>query len=160
MIDHYVSELRLKFNKGCLKESNSLKYHYGSKVIIYIVYDLGASSSNDEDPTIKKCLFGAVNLTKNADIEKYRYSGFGIGFDRRSSFLFPGGGFGQNVLIFGADMNSSPHIDNKKKDILVLGRGPTQGLEKTLTAEKMYSINFTVTNKKFCLSLHYNGANS
>ena len=44
--------------------------------------------------------------------------------------------------------------------MLVLGIGPTQGLEHTLTAEKMYSINFTVTKKKFCLSLHYNGANS
>ena len=66
----------------------------------------------------------------------------------------------ENVLIFGADMSSSIHIDNKKKDILVLGRGPTQGLESTLTAEKMCSINFTVTKKKFCLSLHYNGANS
>ena len=57
-------------------------------------------------------------------------------------------------------MSSSVHIDNKKKDILVLGKGPTQGLEHTLTAEKMYSVNFTVTKKKFCLSLHYNGANS
>ena len=57
-------------------------------------------------------------------------------------------------------MSSSAHIDNKKKDILVLGKGPTQGLEHTLTAEKMYSINFTVTNKKFCLSLYCNGANS
>ena len=57
-------------------------------------------------------------------------------------------------------MSSSPHIDNKKKDISVLGRGPTQGLESTLTAEKLYSINFTVTKKKFCLSLHYNKANS
>ena len=57
-------------------------------------------------------------------------------------------------------MSFSAHIDNKKKDILVLGKGPTQGLEHTLTAEKMYSINFTVTKKKFCLSLHYNGANS
>ena len=57
-------------------------------------------------------------------------------------------------------MSSSVHVDNKKKDILVLGKGPTQGLEHTLTAEKMYSINFTVTKKKFCLSLHYNGANS
>ena len=56
-------------------------------------------------------------------------------------------------------MSSSAHIDNKKKDILVLGKGPTQGLEHTLTAEKMYSINFTVT-KKDCLSLHYNVANS
>ena len=57
-------------------------------------------------------------------------------------------------------MSSSAHIDNKKKDILVLGKGPTQGLEYTLNAEKMYSINFTVTNKKLCLSLHYNEANS
>ena len=57
-------------------------------------------------------------------------------------------------------MSSSSHIDNKKKDILVLGRGPTQGLEHTLTAKKMYSINFTARKNKFCLSLHYNGANS
>ena len=48
----------------------------------------------------------------------------------------------------------------RKKNILVFGIGPTQGLELTLTAEKMYSINFTVTNKIICLSLHYNGANS
>ena len=57
-------------------------------------------------------------------------------------------------------MRSSAHIDNKKKDILILGKGPTQGLEDTLTAEKIYSTNFTVTKKKLCLSLHYNGANS
>ena len=57
-------------------------------------------------------------------------------------------------------MSSSAHIDNKKKDILVLGKGPTQGLEYTLTVEKMYLINFTVTKKKFCLTLHYDGANS
>ena len=58
-------------------------------------------------------------------------------------------------------MSSSVHIDNKRKDILILGKGPTQGLNgTTLTAEKMYSINFTENNKKLCLSLHYNGANS
>ena len=57
-------------------------------------------------------------------------------------------------------MSSSVHVDNKKKDILILGKGPTQGLEHTLIAEKMYSINFTVTKMKFCLSLHYNGASS
>ena len=57
-------------------------------------------------------------------------------------------------------MSTSIHIDNKKKDILVLGRRPTQGFESTLTAGKMYSINFTVTKNKFCLSLQYNGGNS
>ena len=55
-------------------------------------------------------------------------------------------------------MSSSIHVDNKK-DILILGRGPTQGLEGTLTAEEMYSINFTEKNKKFWLSLHFNEAN-
>ena len=57
-------------------------------------------------------------------------------------------------------MSYFSHIDNKKKYILVLGKGPAQGLEHTLTAEKMFSIYFTVTKNKFCLSLHYNGANS
>ena len=63
-------------------------------------------------------------------------------------------------MIFGVDMSSSPHIDNRKKDILILGKGPTQGIEHTLTAEKLYSINFTKENTKFCLSLHYYGENS
>ena len=57
-------------------------------------------------------------------------------------------------------MSSSTHIDNRKKDISVLGKGLTQVLEHTITAEKIYSVNFTVTKKKFCLSLHYTGANS
>ena len=60
--------------------------HSQKIVNIYIVYELGASSSNINDPTLKNCLFGAVTLTKNADIDKYGYSGHGIGFDRRGSF--------------------------------------------------------------------------
>ena len=58
-------------------------------------------------------------------------------------------------------MNSSINVNNKGKEILVLGIGPTQGLgEHSLTAGKRYSINFTITKKNFCLSLHYSGANS
>ena len=58
-------------------------------------------------------------------------------------------------------MSSSSKIDNRGKDILILAKGPTQGLsEHSLSAEKMYSINFTKVNAKFCLSLHYNRANS
>ena len=153
------TKTRVKFKGSCLKQSNFTFTH--NKILnIYIAYELGASSSHTSDPTLKNCLFGAVALTKNADIDNYKYSGYGTGFDRRLSFSFPSSGFGQNVLIFGADMSSSIPVDNKKKDILVPGRGPTQGLESTLTTEKMYSINFTVTEKNFCLSLHYNGANS
>ena len=68
--------------------------------------------------------------------------------------------YGLNVLILGVDMSSSAHIDNKNKDILVLGKGSTQGLEHILTAEKMYLMNFAITRKKFCLSLHCNGGNN
>ena len=58
-------------------------------------------------------------------------------------------------------MSLSTKIDNKGKDILILGIGPTQGLdEHSLSAQKLYSINFTKKNTKFCLSLHYNGASS
>ena len=119
MIDHYGSKVILKFNKGCLKQSNNLAYDYGHKENVYIVYELVASSVSE--PTLKNCLFGAVTLTKNT--EKYGYSGFAIGFDRTSSFSFPRVRFGENVLIFGVDMSSSAHIDNKKKDIQVLGKG-------------------------------------
>ena len=155
----YGTKTRVKFTGSCLKQLKT-SYTHKKVVTIYIVYELGASSSHNNNPTLKYCLFGAVTLTKNADMDKYEYTGYGVGFDRRSSFSFPGGGFGKNVLIFGAEMSSSTHIDNKKKDILVLGKGPTLGSEHTLTEEKMYSINFTVTKKKFSLSLHYTGANS
>ena len=104
-------------------------------------------------------MFGAVSLTKNADIDKYKYSGYGIGFDRHGFFSHPSGGTGRNVIIFGVDMSSSTKIGNRKKDELIIGKGPTQGLEHTLSAEKVHSINFTENNKKVCLSLHYNGAN-
>ena len=92
-------------------------------------------------------------------IDQYKYSEYGKGFDRKGFFSL-GNKIGRNVIIFGVDMNSSPHIDNNKKDISILGKGPTQGLEHTLTAEKLYSMNFTKNNTKFCLSLHCNGANS
>ena len=67
----------------------------------------------------------------------------------------------ENVIICGADMNLSVHIDNKNKDILILGNGPAQGLDDTtLTAEALYPINFTQPNKIFVLSLHCNESNS
>ena len=129
-LNYYGTKTRIKFAASCLKQSNHILTH---KKIgnIYIAYELAASSSHTSDPTIKNCLFGAVTLNKNTGIQKYKYSGYEIGFDRRSSLPFLSGGFGQNVLIFGADMSSSIHVDNKKKDILVLGRGPTQGFEST-----------------------------
>ena len=98
LIDYCCCKVRVQFNKGCLKQPNKLTCNYGRKVNIYIVYELGSSHSNDSDPTLRNCVLGAVTLTKNADIKKYGHFDYGIGFVRRSSFSFPGGGFGQNVL--------------------------------------------------------------
>ena len=98
-------------------------------------------------------MIGAVSLTKNDDIDHYWYSGYGIGFDRKRKFSV-GNGFGRNCITFGVDMSSSAHVDNKDKDILILGEEPAQGLDgTTLTIEKMYPTNFTENNKKVSLSL-------
>ena len=115
LIDYVGNKIRVKINGSCLKQSNKIPYTHKKIVNIYIVYEINVHTTNYNYPTLENCLFGAVTLTKNADIDKYGYSGYGIGFDRRSSFSFPGGGFGQNVIIFGVDMSSSSHIDNKKK---------------------------------------------
>ena len=149
-----TNKIRVKFDGGCLKQDPGSFVH-GGIVNVYIVYEISKNINISDYPTLENCLFGAVKLTKNADIDKYGYSGYGIGFDRHGSFSCPGTGLGRNVTIFGVDMSSSTKVDNKKKDILILGKSPTQGLEHTLSAEKMYSINFTEYNKKFCLSLHY-----
>ena len=151
LIGFYGYYIRLKFNRIILRQPK-VSYTHEKMVNIYKVYKLTWSSSHCDDPTLKNCLFVAVTLTKNADIDKDGYSGYGIGFDRKSSFSFPGGGFGQNVLIFGVDMSSSAHLDNKKKGILVFGKGPTRGLEHTLTGEKIYSNNFTM-KKEILLKL-------
>ena len=107
------------------------------KVIsLYISHTLGSQLRNlNTDFTLGNCLFGSAKLTKNTDLDKYKYTGHGIGFDSHSEFLFIDGSCGKNVIIFGADMSSSVHVDNKGKDILILGEGPTQELDgTTLTA--------------------------
>ena len=159
-LSYVGNKTRLKLNGSCLKQ-DKITYTHGAIVKIYIAYELSSNLNYNENITLENCLFGAVTLIKNADISKNKYSGYGIGFDRHETFLFPSGGFGKNVIIFGVDMSSSVHVDNKQKDILILVVGPTQELDgTTLTAKKMYSINFTVTKRQVFLSLHYNGSNS
>ena len=150
-LSHYGSKISVKFNGSCLKQ-DKVTYNHGAIVNIYIVYEI-SKIYNSTYPTLENCLFGAVSLTKNAYVDQYKYSRYGIGLDRKNEFSF-GNGYGKNVVIFGANMNSSAHVDNKKKDILILGKVPTQGLgSTTLTAEKLYLINFTDKNKKVLFEL-------
>ena len=113
----------VKFNGSCLKQ-DKITFNHGKTVSIYIVYDL-KSSLNNFDPILENCLFGAVKLTKSSsDIDKYQCRGNGIGFDSKGTFSHPSvGGFGENLIVYGADMTSSAHANNKTTDILILSEG-------------------------------------
>ena len=99
-------------------------------MFIYIVYEISKNYNISTYPTLENCLFGFVALTKHADIDQYKYSGYGIGFDRKGEFSF-GNGFGRNVIILREDMSSSVHATNKAQNILILGKDFTQGLANT-----------------------------
>ena len=91
-------------------------------VKVYIVYEnILWPYKWAADFTLWNSLFGALKLTRNADPSIHSYSVYGTEFEARESFLLTGNsGFDKNVIIFGADMGSSVHIHNKKKDFLIL----------------------------------------
>ena len=116
----------IKFDGSCIKH-NEITFTHRKTVNIYIVYEINLWNYVDgSDPALGNSLFGAIKFVKNAYIDKYKFCGYGIGFDMKGSFSFPTGGFGKNAIIFGVDMSSSVHVDNKKKDILILGENSTQ----------------------------------
>ena len=177
LLDYVGMKTRVEF-KGSFLKQDRVSFDHRKILNIHIVYEINENFEIDSYPMLENCLFGAVKLIKHPDIDQYKYSGYGIGFVRKGFFSLE---IDRHVLIFGVDVSSSSHIDKKKKYILILGKGPTQGLEHTLTTEKLYSINFakstqglkhtltteklysinfTKHNTKFCLSLYYNGANS
>ena len=108
----------------------------GKVVNMCIVYEISKSNNISDYSTLENYLFVVVTLTKYADIDRYKCSGYWIGFDRRGSFSIPGTGLGRSVIIFGVDMSWSTNTDNRKKGILILGKGPTQWLGHTMSAEK------------------------
>ena len=120
----YGTKAKVKVDGSCLKQ-DKVTFNHEKVVNIYIVYEITkifVIGSYDNYLTLQEALFGTVKLTKNAEIDKYEYSGYGIGFDKRSRFKHPSGEDGQNVILSGVDMNSSTKIDNRKKDFLILGK--------------------------------------
>ena len=113
--DHLL--LDMNFNGHSLIKNN---IYISQKVInLYVSNTLGPQLRNlNTDFTLGNCLFGSVKLSKNADLDKYKYSSYGIGIDSCSEFPLPDG---RNVIIFGAVMSSYVHVDNKEKYILILG---------------------------------------
>ena len=142
--------------------SNKIVLYLITKKVVNIchVYEISKRINVSDYPAPENCLFSSVTMAKNADIDKYKYYGYWIGFDGHGSFSF-NNGLGRNVIILGVDMSSFIHVDNKGKDILILLIDPTHGIgEHSLTAETIYLVSFTERSKKVCLSLHCNGVNS
>ena len=102
-LDYLSAKIRVKFTGSCFKQDKII-YTHGKIVNIYIFYEISKNHNISIYRTLENYLFGAVSLTKNADIDQYKYSGYGIGFDR----------FGRYAIIFGVDLSSSVHANNKK----------------------------------------------
>ena len=160
LIDNGRMSVRLE--GAYFKQMRLLRPNNDNIVNIYIVYLIDPiSNSRNTDYTVQNALFG-VKITKNAtDTSKHKYEGYGICFDEGGMFSMGNINNGRNVLIFGVHENSVIHSNNKANNTFIMGDGFVQGInDMTLYAEKIYSQNFTAVNKKFVLSLHYNGDDS
>ena len=125
------SRIKLEFKESCLKQDKSL-FTPNNVVNLYVVYELNVWSPDlNAELTLRDCMFGNVQITINADPDKYSYWGYGIGFDCHSLFFIPNFNCGKYVIILGDYISSSVRTDNKNKDILVLGKWTTRGLDNT-----------------------------
>ena len=122
-VNYVGTKARVKFHGYCLKQEK-ISIDYKKIINIYIVYVIDRYVNISSDSTLENCLFGAVKVTKHVDIDLYKYSGYVIGYDIKGFFSI-GDEIGRNVIIFVVDMSSSSHIDNEKKDILILGKAST-----------------------------------
>ena len=161
LIDNGRMSVRLE--GACFKQMRLLSPNNDNIVNIYIVYLIDPISNfRNTDYKVQNALFGGVKITKNAtDTSKHKHEGYGICFDKGGMFSMGNIKNGRNVLIFGVHENSVIHSNKKANNIFIMGDGFVQGInDTTLYAEKIYSQNFTAVNKKFALSLHYNGDDS
>ena len=161
VIDNGRMSVRLE--GAYFKQTKLVRPNNDNIVNIYIVYLIDPiSSSRNTDYAVQNALFGGVKVTKDAtDTSKHKYEGYGICFDEGGMFSMGNNNNGRNVLILGVHENSVIHSNNKANNIFIMGDGFVQGInDTTLYAEKIYSQNFIAVNKKFVLSLHYNGDDS
>ena len=155
--------MSVRLEGAYFKQTKLIRPNNDNIVNIYIVYLTDPiSSSRNTNYTVQNALFGGLKITTNAtDTSKHKYEGYGIFFDEGGTFNKGNISNGRNVIIFGVHENSLTRATNKENNIYVMGDLFVQGInDTTLYAEKVYCQNFTAANKKFVLSLHYNGDNS
>ena len=151
------------FQQNNVLTSNNNHVINNDVINIYIAYKLDPIASiRDTAFTIQNALFGAMQITENADSSKYDYKGYGICFDESEQFThvrkegnFNHTTLARNVIIFGVDMSFSKHANNEANNIYVMGKNYVQKInDTTIYAEQMYYRNFGDPGKKFVLSLH------
>ena len=127
-VDHHLLP-EMNFNGHCLiKNDISVPKTSNKSTFSLRSYVQGPQLRNlNMDFTLGNCLLGSVKLTKNAHLVKYKYMDYNIGLESRSEFLFIDGSYRKNVIVFGADVSSFVRVDNKGKDILILGEELKQG---------------------------------
>ena len=130
----YLSSNNFQQNKVIIPNNNNV-------INIYCVYQIEPiSSSRDDTFTVQNALFGAMQITKNADTSKCKYKGYGICFDEGGMFSKGNINNGRNVLIFGVHENSLIHANSKANNIYIMGDLFVQGInDTTLYAEKICS---------------------
>ena len=155
--------MNVNFNGYYLAQNKAIHPNNNKVVNIYIVYELGLINNYRTDVyAIQNALFGAMTITKNAtNNSQNKYERYGICFDSGGKFSKGNISDRKNVIVFGVNMSFCTHATNKADNIYVLGDWIVQGItDTTIYAEKVFNFNFTEVEKKFVLSLHYNGDNS
>ena len=160
-----VSNIRPRvYLEGNYFKQNGIKRPNVNIINIYYVYELKEiTSSRNNEFTIQNALFGIVKITKNTDTSKNKYEGHGTCFDGSKAFIHTRkegnsrySTLARNVIILGADMSFSKHTNNKANNIYLMGRDHIRKInDTTIYAEKNFHTNFTRTEKKIVLSLHY-----
>ena len=133
-------KIGIKFDKDPLAvEQNNYLIKF---VNVCIDYNLVVWSKNlTSNFRFKNCLFRPTSAVKTSDKENYIYRGYGITFGSAGSWSFEDN-FARNVIIFGADNSSSPHSDNRKNNFLILGQGPTYGINENFGSSEEKFITF------------------
>ena len=158
ILEYDGAEIRLKFTGDILMQNRDT-YNHGPKVSIFIIYKLNSHTINNNF-ALKDCLFEETRITKDKDPDNYVYSHFGIGFDSTGPYTHSSGSLAHNVIIVGADSSQSIHNGNRLAgNVLILGNDLIQKInQQTVHADHTVPTSFTVTGKKFCLSLYYDGS--
>ena len=156
-------KIGIRFSDGDYFKQEKVDYSRCNIINVYIVYKLTHRIITGDGIVQLNGLFGNLKIGNTKNTLHYRYyDAIGVFFNARSGYGGNGLNEHRNLILYGADMKNSSHTTNKKHRLYILGKIFTQRLQygATIYAEHDYvKVNGTQVNKKFILSIHYNGDN-